>query len=272
MGKKSNKKKKSCEMKTIFCAYPSERKEFKDWFQQAKNLHNKYSGKKIQYKLNLWEDVCTNSQIIINKIKEVIEESDNFGCDLTSFNWNVFFELGYAIGKNKPTKIFIEDNDTELKKYKKLKILSDCGYTKYSSKHEITKEINSNFDIQQQSSINTFAQACASDSEESNDSGHILLISNRSEDQAIIEIKNYLDTKEILYSYNNIKEANFRHRDWYKEHIKKADGIIINLSCEDEEDKKIENAEHSFIGGICEAIEKPLLFVGHSSMKQPMGL
>lgn len=253
------------ENKTIFCAYDSSCKEFRELLQQAKNLHNQYSGQ-IQYKLNLWEDQDINGNIIIEKIKESIESSDFFICELSTFNWNVFFELGYAIGKNKPVKLFLRKNSENINEYSKLKLLSDCGYACYETKKNLKDELNKKFDVNTTSSINSFAKGCISDS----DSCQVLVISNSNEDQATLEINAELENKKIPSVYNNIKEANFRPKDWYTNNISNAYGVIINLSYVDEKNIYRENAEHSFLAGICEAIDKPIMFIGHNSIKKPM--
>ncbi len=261
----SKKKNKQENQEHIFCAYEDGQGKFVEYLQQAKNKINQYT--KNNYKLNLWKDINTNGKFIIEEIKKEIKNSNFFICELSKLNWNVFFELGYAIGCEKSVKLFLEDDSSQKEEFKKLKLLNGCGYTAYKSHETIQKSLEKGFNSQDDTSeLKEFGKQCRSNTA----SDQLLIITNTKEEQAIIEIKQHLTEKNIPYKFNNTKEAVYRTKTWYKENISKSYGVIIHLSFDKEKKIKRENAENSFIAGICDAIEKPYMFIGHSSIDPPM--
>ena len=54
-----------------------------------------------------WEKMRINGKLIYKDIIKQIDGAAIFACDLTYLNANVFFELGYAIGKKKTLSIFL---------------------------------------------------------------------------------------------------------------------------------------------------------------------
>src|SRR4051812_34816560 len=51
--------------------------------------------------IRTWEGLNISGRIIIQEILQAIDESQFFCIDLTGLNFNVMFELGYAIARNK---------------------------------------------------------------------------------------------------------------------------------------------------------------------------
>jgi len=49
-----------------------------------------------------WPTMSISGGVLLRRITESIDQANVFACDLTHVNDNVLFELGYAIGKNKP--------------------------------------------------------------------------------------------------------------------------------------------------------------------------
>lgn len=51
--------------------------------------------------ITTWEDLAIGGKYIIKGILDAIDRCDLFICDLTYLNFNVLYELGYAISKQK---------------------------------------------------------------------------------------------------------------------------------------------------------------------------
>ncbi|WP_017863811.1 nucleoside 2-deoxyribosyltransferase [Leptospira santarosai] len=66
-----------------------------------------------------WKELKINGRYIINQVVREIENSDFFCADLTGLNDNVLFEIGYAIGINKPIILFNDTTQVEsFRRYK----------------------------------------------------------------------------------------------------------------------------------------------------------
>ncbi len=96
-----------------------------------------------KYEIKTWEDLKINGRILIKTIFEAIDNCDIFACDFTYLNLNVFFELGYAISKNKKLCLLINpsisDADTQ---YSKIDVLKAIGYSIFSNGQEIIESLN----------------------------------------------------------------------------------------------------------------------------------
>jgi hypothetical protein len=85
-------------MKRIFIAYPSEPSEVGQTIERAKEDAEKY-GPNLE--INTWRRDDLGGQPLITPIIESIEISDVVVGDISRLNFNVTYELGYAIGLGK---------------------------------------------------------------------------------------------------------------------------------------------------------------------------
>jgi hypothetical protein len=78
------------------CAYPSQPREIGVVIQETARL---VPG------LSTWEENDIPGRFIIEPILEQIETSDHLAADITRLNFNVSYEIGYAIGRQR--RIFL---------------------------------------------------------------------------------------------------------------------------------------------------------------------
>lgn len=86
-------------IKSGFFAYGSKPEHCGEFIEEAiKKIHK--SGHLVFIKS--WKAMSVAGKFIISEILREIEKADFLCADLTGLNENVLFEIGFAIGKNKP--------------------------------------------------------------------------------------------------------------------------------------------------------------------------
>ena len=81
-----------------------------------------------------WEDLEIDGRIIIGRVLDAIDASKACAFDVTTFNENVLFELGYAITKAKPIWLLLDGSDDLAKeKWRRFQLLKPVGYTSWTN-------------------------------------------------------------------------------------------------------------------------------------------
>ena len=122
---------------SVFLAYPSNPPEISNFIHKAVNEY-RMSYKELD--IHLWEQNDVSGRPITKEIFERIESCDFLFADITNLNFNVVFEIGYAIGLSKRTILFRStqyDHDDALRRA--TGIFDTIGHEKYSSSADIVK-------------------------------------------------------------------------------------------------------------------------------------
>ena len=128
-------------MKKGFFAYSSQPKFCEDAIE---NAITEINGGGVA-KISSWKQLHVNGRFIINEVLEAIHSADFFCADLTGINDNVIFEIGYAIGINKPVWLNFDTSHIEsYRRYREIDFFSTIGYSKYSNTNHIVKNFYDN--------------------------------------------------------------------------------------------------------------------------------
>ncbi|EEM37569.1 hypothetical protein P9Y62_07565 [Bacillus thuringiensis] len=141
--------------KKDFYAYSSGREDLLEDIRGAVKIINDSQNIKII----TWEDLSISGKYIIDGILNAIEKCDLFICDLTYLNFNVLYELGYAIAKQK--KIWITLNtshENAVSNYKSLSIMSTIGFSGYENSNQLAENFFSEIPHEDSKTVNIKAQ------------------------------------------------------------------------------------------------------------------
>ncbi|WP_377104658.1 P-loop ATPase, Sll1717 family [Propionicimonas sp. T2.31MG-18] len=85
-----------------------------------------------------WEDMKVDGRVLIDSIIEEIDASDGLVGEISSMNWNVLFELGYAVARNKPIWLAFDETDAEAERiWNEVAIFATVGRTEYAGNPEV---------------------------------------------------------------------------------------------------------------------------------------
>lgn len=118
-----------------FFIYPSTPAHLARTVAESVRQLQKYSSKN---KYQSWEDLAIGGHIVFCKICNAIEAAKLVVANVTTLNFNVLFELGYAIGMQKPV-LPIRDTTitTDRKLFDKIGIFDTLGYNDFTNSTEL---------------------------------------------------------------------------------------------------------------------------------------
>jgi hypothetical protein len=85
-----------------------------------------------------WEDLRVGGKVIVDQVLTAIDAADVCVFEVSDLNQNVLFELGYAIGSNKPVWPLLDASEAATKgRWERLGLLSSVGYIPYENSDDI---------------------------------------------------------------------------------------------------------------------------------------
>lgn len=208
-----------------------------------------------------WEEGDIPGKFISTEVLSNIDKGNILIADITRFNFNVIYEIGYAIGAKK--RIFLTRNkairpNPDL--IRKVGIFDTLGYKEYSGSSEFVELISSITDL---SPIRFNSE----------------LLNNRTPVYLILPpIKNDVQTHLI----SRIKKARLFYRSFDPaehgrlsapdaiENVASSHGVILTLLRDDYADSEIHNYRAAFVAGLAEGMKKPLLLIQNENEPVPL--
>lgn len=260
--------------KTIFFAYQGRGKGLSDdnvdSIKKAIESYNTYQG---TYLAVSWENY-RGSSAISKDVMTAIDSCEAFVCDLTYYNHNVLFELGYAIARNKKILILLNEaveapyglgNASQI--YKNF-LLKDIRYTpivnfncirKALQNHDFKKDLISQF-------VNVEGMV--------RNSNDIFYIQSKIPNQASLELSQHIlgfkDSRGLSLISDDTSEVKYRTLTWYFQSILKSKVALIHLLGEQISNSFLENATNSFYAGVAAGNDCSLLLVAPAKYKAPL--
>ena len=209
---------------------------------------------------------------LISTITQNIGRADIFASDLTHPNFNVTFELGYAIGKFK--RIWVSLNEavesapqTYRRTYSAL--LGGLGYVGYTNHQNLTNSFETEspwVDIASTPLGSPFRQQ-----------------PRKQESPTLLYVKPSLDTEAVITAAETINSSPFMDNvivddprenpsaelDWYASKMLISDAVFIQCLADDQSDAFIHNIRCSFAAGLAYGLNKNLLMVAPSPFAPP---
>lgn len=127
-------------VETAFIAYPSEPHAIGQLIESAKTKLNQ----DLRYAFRTWKDTDNWGDHLIYPLLEDIERSERFFADITRVNFNVIFEIGYAIAKGKRPLLLINggiNNDRSI--YERAGIFDTIGFKEYQNSDDLSSIFSS---------------------------------------------------------------------------------------------------------------------------------
>src|SRR5438045_6605412 len=115
----------------VFVAYPARPEQVATAMESACEQANRASG---QLTFETWKQQDIPGRFIVEGILEKIDASEYVVADITRLNFNVTFEVGYAIGAGKRVVLTVNVASTpETKEITNLGVFDTLGWATYSN-------------------------------------------------------------------------------------------------------------------------------------------
>jgi len=120
---------------TGFYAYPSQPNEIGQCIEKAVDEYNRSQP---DARVNTWVQLDIIGHFISTEVLKAIDEADFLVADITKLNFNVTYEIGYAIGKSK--RVLLTKNksiENQELMADKVGIFDTLGYREYQNSQEL---------------------------------------------------------------------------------------------------------------------------------------
>ena len=249
-----------------FFAYPSSRPTLGESIRKAVRELNAGGEVKIQ----TWEECKTGGKFIIDIICNTIDEAELFFADLTGFNANVMFELGYAIARDKRIWLIIDMSYPKVKKmFDQLKVLSTVGYASCSN----SKNIVSGFDKDKPfaDTENTIFRTAIDPNLKPGGYRSILHLKSKHEDEAAMcvsdVLQDRLSNRTIVHGSHKTTVESLA---WYVNCVYGCNGLVCHFADPEREGVYLQTARHALVCGMAHGFKKPLLMLAEGEFLSPI--
>ncbi|ALC87378.1 hypothetical protein AM499_17330 [Bacillus sp. FJAT-22090] len=242
-----------------FYAYPGLKTDLTEDIHDAVRLINE--SKIIS--ITTWEDLSIGGRYIIDGILDAIDRCDLFICDLTYLNFNVLYELGYAISKEK--KIWITLNKSHAKaraNYKAFSLITTIGYAGYENSRELVEKFYSELPHETSQNIIQYSQESLNK--------HLVYLACENSTSASNILKITLGKSEIPIKIDDPYEGS-QPLSWYLNVLQDSFGIVIHFhTSESQVENPIPTGRKALIAGIAKGLGLKTLLLAHSPFEKPL--
>lgn len=241
-----------------FFIYPSQPAHLASTIKQAVSTHQRDHGKDLWL---TWEDMNVGGQVIFCEICKTIRGSKLIVANITDMNFNVLFEMGYAIGLNKPV-LPVRDStyETQRRQFDEIGIFDTLGYEGFTNSENLTDLVNKNREL----------------------AFPMLVKPEIDKNQPIYLLRSPIDTDGSLILLSSLKKSWFKFRafdsretprlsfhDAYKQTMSSI-SVVAQLSDPGRVGALVHNARVAFVCGMALAAGKHVLMFQEGNFAQPI--
>lgn len=225
-------------------------------------LYNDYQQ---GYVAKAWEEY-KEIRVISKKILDAIRACEVFACDLTYFNHNVLFELGYAIASDRKIIIFINKKRNEAPYKYSISIYKDLEYVPLTNGVSIQAALqNKLWDNILGSLVNI-----RNIDKDSIDLFYLQSIwPNQYSQDLDKEISKIEKDSNVLIERDSRGEDNNKPMPYYFQKAVKAKSVLIHFLGKTIENESVENGKNSFYAGVACGLGKDTLLVAPALYDPP---
>jgi hypothetical protein len=223
-------------------------------------------AKTMGQKATTWESMKTNGKLINKQILAEIDKAETFACDLSYLNANVFFELGYAIGKRKHLFVMLNTSIKDAaQNYANINILKNIGYSDFKNAADLARKIESSID--KKSILLDQLEALPKEKQNSID---VFYIKSSNNSQAEMDTLSFIKNSAYTQICDDTSEIAYQPLEWYLDALNSCKCLIVHLSGYDKTSSTMDNAKNSLYAGLGHALGKKVLLVAPKPYYAPI--
>lgn len=223
-----------------FYAYPASPSELGDTIERA------ISSVDSQFSIDSWKAMDIVGQFINEKVLSSIDNADYFVADISILNFNVTYEIGYAIGKKK--RILLTKNSSIKETHPTIKdvgIFDTIGYQSYTNSDQLKnklQELDKGSPIDFKELVDTKAPV-------------YLLETKHKTDWITRIISRIKKSRYIFRSFDPTEQPRLSASDAI-DNVSKSFGVIVPLLSTNSDGNEVHNMRGAFIAGLADGMGK----------------
>lgn len=234
--------------KSAFVAYADKPSEIKIALTAAKHSLNESAKGPI---LHLWEQNDIPGRNLTAPIKENIINSEFVISDVSVLNFNVTYEIGFAIGSKKRCYLIKNKNIAEdSKSVREVGIFDTLGYRTYQNGSDLRRELTTIKDFEP---INV--------DREKNNSAPLYLVDTISKTDAMVRLISRIKKTRLKYRSFNPEEETRLSAFEAIDHVASSHGVIIPLLSPHISGADVHNLRAAFVAGLSHGLQRPTLII-----------
>jgi nucleoside 2-deoxyribosyltransferase/predicted ATPase len=196
-----------------------------------------------------WEESDIAGRFIVTPILSRIDEGDLLVADITSLNFNVVFEIGYAIGRRK--RVYLIRNEAIVgsdELIRQIGIFDTLGYQKYANSEQLSGILRNITDAEPlplHETINTGAP--------------VFLVLPRIKADVEVRLISRVKKARLMFRTFDPEEQGRMAAGEAIENVAQSYGVIIPLLANHRVDAEIHNFRAAFVAGLALALDRELL-------------
>ena len=243
----------------MFFAYASEPQRRVDAIRGA--IDRIQGGSEIACKTGDWTDLPVEGKVISCTICEAIRNARCVAADITDLNFNVLFELGFAIGAGRAIWPLVESSeDEENRNYQAFDTLTTLGHSRYTNSKSIATKVLKKKPWLRGAHLQTPSLMAGKPTRAARE---ILYLRGPSDDEASLRVEEMLDNSGLSVIRDDPAEVAFQPISWYLTRLESCFAVLIELGDQSDRRQSLHIAKCALVAGVSVACGRRLLMLGN---------
>ena len=241
----------------MFFAYPSSTQRRVDAIQGA--IERIQYDQEINCKVSDWTTLPIEGSVIFCTICEAIRNARCVAADITDLNFNVLFELGFAIGAGRAVWPLVE-NSEDNRLYKVFDTLTTIGHSRYTNSKSIASKVLKKKPWLRGSHLRS--PSIMTDVP-TRSARQILYLRSPFDDEASLRVEEMLDNSGVSIIKDDPSEVAFQPISWYLSRLENCFAVLIELGEQIDQGRSLHIAKCALVAGVSVACGRRLLMLGN---------
>ena len=214
-----------------------------------------------------WADLEIEGTIIFCSICDAIRRAKCVVADLSGLNFNVLFELGFAIGSGTRVWPIVEQSTGDAHTYARFETLTTLGYSTYKNSKQIVNKLSRKKPWLKASHLPAPTAICGAPTREAT---KVLYLKSIAEDEASLRVTELVQNLPIQVITDDPTEILFQPLSWYVNRIGESFAVLMDIGNKDQQDARLHMAKCALVAGIALASGRRLLMLADDLDLKPI--
>ena len=231
----------------VFVAYPSKPLQLRNTIGEA---ISELSAERFRPRVMSWEEMDIPGRFIHEEVMEHIDSAEFVVADITRLNFNVTFEVGYALGRSKRVVLTVNESlSPPMREITQLGIYDNLGHASYENSSSLAQIIRKIEDV----------QPLRFPVDEIDHSAPIFVLDTVYKTDASVRITSKIKKARIRYrSFDPKEQPRLSTLEAYRS-VKKSIAVVVHLLSSNATDRWLNNLRAAFLTGLSYGLERELL-------------
>ena len=240
----------------MFFAYASEPQRRVDAIRGAIEIIQGDSA--LGCKIADWTDLPIEGNVIFCAICEAIRNARCVATDITGLNFNVLFELGFAIGAGRAIWPLVESSEEE-RLYVTFDTLTTVGHSRYTNSKSIANKLSKKRPWTRGAHLPVPSLMA---SKPTRAARQILYLRGPWDDEASLRVEETLEHSGLSVITDDPSEVAFQPISWYLARLETSFAVLMELGRQTGDRGSLHIAKCALVAGVSVACGRRLLMIG----------